>query len=274
LEAGDTLVYIKLPSDELLLDATGIPVTSKPHRVHSSKLLATGSAKFRELLSNEIKQRRMRARNGFASKATLPPGIKYVLDLTPPDEGDEAVLLISELSCSAGICHWYTSEQRCGTHHDRVGGKDEVTKPVLDEETGGDIVDTVVPLPHDDELQENLVAPTPRCQTLEQKEEATLQRVLQQSKYEALAAPKAHKQFDPDAKDRKLQVQKVEEYCPIRHRAGIERLLRVIEGRDPGLDSAPKVWTLFAVAKYFECSEVVVSLNISYLSSILLTSAA
>ena len=45
------------------------------------------------------------------------------------------------------------------------------------------------------------------------------------------------------------------EYCPIRHRAGIERLLQVIEGREPRLDSATKVWTLAVLGRYFDCTE-------------------
>jgi hypothetical protein len=52
------------------------------------------------------------------------------------------------------------------------------------------------------------------------------------------------------------------EYCPIRHRTGIERLLQVIEGKDPRLDSAPKVWTLVTLAKYFGCAKVVVSFSL------------
>lgn len=56
----------------------------------------------------------------------------------------------------------------------------------------------------------------------------------------------------------KVDQTSVPEYCPIRHRAGIGRLLRVLEGKDPRLDSAPKVWTLFVLAKYFDCTAAVV----------------
>ena len=37
----------------------------------------------------------------------------------------------------------------------------------------------------------------------------------------------------------------------MRHRSAIERVLSALQGLDPKLDSAPKVWTTFAVAKYF-----------------------
>ncbi len=42
------------------------------------------------------------------------------------------------------------------------------------------------------------------------------------------------------------------EYSPIRHRSAIERVLSALQGADPLLDSATKVWTTFAVAKNFE----------------------
>ena len=42
------------------------------------------------------------------------------------------------------------------------------------------------------------------------------------------------------------------DYSPIRHRACIERILHALEGLDPRLDSAPKLWTFFALAKVFD----------------------
>ena len=42
------------------------------------------------------------------------------------------------------------------------------------------------------------------------------------------------------------------EYSPVRHRSSIERVLAALQGNDPKLDSAVKVWTAFAVAKNFE----------------------
>ena len=42
------------------------------------------------------------------------------------------------------------------------------------------------------------------------------------------------------------------EYSPVRHRAAIERVLAAAQGADPKLDSAPKVWTTFAVAKHLD----------------------
>jgi hypothetical protein len=70
---------------------------------------------------------------------------------------------------------------------------------------------------------------------------------------------------DLDTRDRlwdmsALELEDVLEYCPVRYRIGIEHLLQIIEGKEPTwLDSAPKVWTLYVVAKYFECTSYVVS---------------
>mgnify|MGYP001333253467 CR=1 FL=1 len=55
------------------------------------------------------------------------------------------------------------------------------------------------------------------------------------------------------------------DYCPIRHRTGIERLLQIIEGKDPRLDSAPKVWTLAVLAKHFECHNAVVDYIVTWM---------
>ena len=42
------------------------------------------------------------------------------------------------------------------------------------------------------------------------------------------------------------------EYSPVRHRSAIERVLSALQGTDPLLNSATKVWTTFAVAKNFD----------------------
>lgn len=59
-----------------------------------------------------------------------------------------------------------------------------------------------------------------------------------------------------------VSVKEALEYSPIRHRTGIERLLQAIEGKNPRLDSAPKVWTLVVLADHFGCAKVVVSASL------------
>jgi hypothetical protein len=266
LNEGDTMVFITYPGNSKLYDPTGFPLTSKTHLVHSEKLLATGSKMFEDLLS-DWRQHRMRKRKGYQNG--LPEGIKYILDLTPPDEGDEAVDLTSELSCSLGIRHWYSMENRCCVPHNLVGGKDEVTKPIFSPGDGPALIDFhnsgVDKTPTHDcggenppgETSSNPVDISSRLR--EDVADIALKQTMEISKREFFATYHADGQADPEAKERYLKVEEVLEYCQIRHRAGIERLLQAIEGKDPRLDSAPKVWTFFVLSKYFDCTKVAVS---------------
>ncbi|KAI1394076.1 uncharacterized protein F4822DRAFT_386990 [Hypoxylon trugodes] len=49
----------------------------------------------------------------------------------------------------------------------------------------------------------------------------------------------------------------IDDYCPIRHRANIIRLILAIEGQDLVLNSAPRVYTLTGVANILDCSRVI-----------------
>ena len=275
LEDGDTLVFIKYPGDINVYDPTGSHLKPQSHRVHSQKLLATGSSKFTKLLSDDWKQHLMRKRNGFLNKDALPSDVTYVLDLTPPDEGDEAVDLTSDLSCSVGVRNWYSSVQRCGVHKNMVGGNDDICRPksfsaAIKQSTAKPVDNTVPPAVIDDNfVDEDKSAPSPSPQhdpieSFEDRElfnlnESNLQKALERSRKEQHQRPVTESQYDPDSKDKTIASEVVEEYCPIRHRAGIQGLLQLIEGKEPKLDSAPKVWTLVGISKYFECTDIVVS---------------
>ncbi|KAG7124611.1 hypothetical protein HYQ44_001796 [Verticillium longisporum] len=50
----------------------------------------------------------------------------------------------------------------------------------------------------------------------------------------------------------------IPDYCPIRHRICILRLLYLIEGKHVLLDSAPRVWTMIAISKIFGCPGLMV----------------
>jgi hypothetical protein len=257
LVEGDTLVYITYPGDSRCFDSTGFEISAAPHRVHSSRLLATGSKVFAKLLSPTNQYRTVRRKKLVGN---LPPGIRYVLDLTPPDEGDEAVELTSELSCSLGIRLWYTAAQRCGISHNLVGGEDEIidARKIVSygSQSAGGLVNHI-------ELdtgasQSSQAVDTNSTNTLwENLETARQNREIAEAvriSLEELSETKVKKSGINDPLN-------VPEYCPIRHRAGIGRLLRVLEGKDPRLDSAPKVWTLFVLAKYFDCTAAVVSVE-------------
>lgn len=84
-------------------------IGGKGHIVHYDKLIATGSTKFTSrnggLFDVEV-QRKLRVRKGYAKQP--PRSCEYILDLTPPTDGDDAVELVEKLSCSDGyvfFCH-------------------------------------------------------------------------------------------------------------------------------------------------------------------------
>lgn len=261
LTEGDTLVYILYPGKAY--DSSGICVSDCVHRVHSQKLLATGSEKFEELFSPTKQFRTLRKKHiNLANK--LPSGIKYVLDLTPPDEGDEAVDLTANLSCSYGICQWYSAFERLKVSESLVSGKDEfiessrhlrngsfgdnaheertiqdveMERPATSIDKGGSI---------DQGFSPRLYIPPPRTG-------AEADRDLEQ----ALLASRSVIPILP-RKRQKWKYQDIPEYDPVRHRVGIVRLLQVLDGKDPRIDSAVKLWTLFRLAQYFDCTSKVV----------------
>lgn len=106
LTSGDTLVYVNYPEMGTLFSSNDLEVLNQPHRVHSGRLLATGSEKLKKLFEPTYQFRILRR---LKLVKRLPEGIKYVLDLTPPEEGDEAVELTANLSCSYGVRMWYTA---------------------------------------------------------------------------------------------------------------------------------------------------------------------
>ena len=84
-------------------------IDDKVHLVHYDRLRATGSAKFTPhkggLFDPNIQQK-LRVRKGYNQQ--LPLGCAYIIDLTPPTEGDDAIEFLRLLSCSDGyvfFCH-------------------------------------------------------------------------------------------------------------------------------------------------------------------------
>lgn len=307
LTEGDTLIVIKFPNNANVYDSTGFLVSTE-HRVHSEKLLATGSKFFRKNLLDEWLQHRHLGWTKLRGQP-LPRGIKYVLSLTPPDEGDDALKLTAQLSCSRGILTWYTAEHRLGVSGAMVGGKDETfdcpeslarrlsnssasfTRPTSRQAAA---------VNHALDINQILNADRNRwVHVAEQGRDAAPSyganeaiRVAGSSSpvgtqvgtVDVNGNPARRVAFETGENQTKhyawpndsttpvqaessksvdiLEKEKVEQamdYCPIRHRTGIERLLQVIEGKDPRLDSAPKVWTLAVLAKHFDCADAVVS---------------
>lgn len=194
---GDTWIFIdaapKQPEQDQVDYEHYVKRCSAPIRLKKTTLMKLDSPIINSAFGPTSQYRLLRRRKLVDR---LPQGIKHVIDLTPPNEGEDAVWLISSLSCSEGVRWWHQSQEVFGVSPQLVGGTEEYTSFQ----------------PNTDTAQ--LVSST--------KSQTTTN----------------HSPIAP-------------EYSPLRHRAAIERLLAAAAGADPKLDSAPKLWTTFAVARNF-----------------------
>ncbi|KAF4634862.1 hypothetical protein G7Y89_g3241 [Cudoniella acicularis] len=271
LNEGDTLVILH-PNSYKPIDPAGFEL-NKTLRVHSSKLLRTGSNRFQRLLSAKV-QRRTRKIHGYAEG--LPPGIEFVIDLNPTNLSEtDAIELVSELWCSRGIRYWFTTEDRCQIPHSLVGGRDSTTAGAHEHAVALKLAEEAEKAALDAEVAEALG-------TVKQEETDDNLDVLSTRGNRSSSIGSPNWKFDvEDAKKWSARfggnptspsanfpshfhnqpiksVDEVPDYCPWRHRNSIEALLQIIEGKEPKLDSAPQVWTLAVLAKYFDCPHIVV----------------
>lgn len=237
LSQGDTLVFIDFPplvqGKRVMFDCDGVPFVSQQVRVHSEKLLATDSSKFRDML-NPTYQFRILRRRKLVNR--LPEGVKYLLDLTPPSEGDELVFQMTELSLTPGIANWWKSYRLHDVPYWLVKGHDDVCNCESNSQAGkgssysgqleaGSTIDGLtgsVTLPPTVELLKQLKA--------------------RRSRLDVNGPP----HFD------------IPDYCPVRHCNSILRLLMHIEGHQCTFDSAPRVWTTLGVAKILDCPRILI----------------
>ena len=213
---GDTLIYIDPPQKQPEQDEHDYQHYIKRYtnpmlmKKHTLTRYSPGLAK----LFGPSQQYRFLRRRKLANK--LPANVKYVIDLTPPSEGEDAVFLTTELCCSEGVRFWFQSNQIWNVSKTLVEGAEEhspnLPKPVSR------------PLLHnlDSAQRQRISKPTDGKESGARNTEATYSTTMPL------------------------------EYSPVRHRYAIERVLSALQGKDPILDSATKVWTTFAVAKNFE----------------------
>lgn len=213
---GDTLIYIDPPQRqpeqdehdyEHYIKRYTFPIRMKKHNLTR---YSPGLAK----LFGPTQQYRFLRRRKLANK--LPANIKYVIDLTPPSEGEDAVFLTTELCCSEGVRLWFQSNQIWNVSKKLVEGAEE----------------------------DSSVSPKPvSTPLLHNSNPAQRQRISKPTDWKELGARYTEVTYSTTMPL---------EYSPVRHRYAIERVLSALQGKDPILDSATKVWTTFAVAKNFE----------------------
>lgn len=232
---GDTYVYIDPPSRQPEQDDNSyfryVERYKTPLLLRKQTLLSSGSPVFKEMFGPTSQYRIIR-RRGLVGK--LPDNVKYVIDLTPPAEGDDAVYLMTELCCVDGVLQWFLATQRWGVSKSLIGGQDEYVPS-----SGHQRIDKAM-----DNLDGRTSA-SPSSYGCATEHNSSDTKGIGQLGQESKAGFTI---------SNGVLVPLPLEYSPIRHRSAIERVLCALQGLDPHLDSAPKVWTTFAVAKTFEIS--------------------
>ena len=222
---GDTWIFIdaapQQPEQDELDYEHYVKRCSAPFRLKKETLMKLHSPIIDNTFGPTAQFRLLRRRK-LVDK--LPEGIKYIVDLTPPSEGEDAVWLISSLSCSEGVRHWHFSQKIWAVPPHLVGGEEEYTSR---RSTQSERRRTNFASPRSDPIQ----IPTKESKV-------------------ANPSNSGSQTPSPPAKRGIQRPSRCPEYSPIRHRAAIERLLATVAGADPKLDSAPKLWTTFAVAKH------------------------
>lgn len=229
---GDTLVFIDMANNIRATgkktDCNGIAYHPVQLRVHADRLLATGSSKFAEMLAPTYQFRVMRRRK---LTNNLPEGVKYVLDLSPPSEGDELVFQMTELSLTPGIIKWWSAELLHEVDAHLVSGHDDICACAQDADNR----------PPDDMLDDGFPSPSEAVER-----DAAGWKIKKQIPKLPLN-PDFILQMKARGENEHFRTppfRKIPDYCPTRHRNAIVRLLMFIEGKGLILNSASRVWTL------------------------------
>jgi hypothetical protein len=239
---GDTLVYIDPAPED---GPQCLPKPTVVHRIHSERLLATGSDYFKRRLEPR-QQTRIRKQRGFAN--ILPDGVKYFLDLTPPTLEEDAIISMTELSCPIEIRTWANSKHEWDLPHQCVGGIDET---VMVEEVISPILDAWLAKEDHEDLNQN-------CHFEDEEDEEEGEGEGEEEEGEE----EEEKEGDVDD-EMVLKLPRTRqrpglpvEYSAARHRDGIEQVLHVLEGLSVTLNTPCKLWTFFAIAKIFKVATV------------------
>lgn len=220
---GDTLVYIGPPPKAIELISWHF---SQLHQLSSSSIKTLQSKKLDDLIGpKSIRSERRLRKDGVISNYNTE-FIKYFVDLRPPNEEEEAVILLTELTCTRGILTWHRALAYFGLPTMLVCGKDRFGTATVSRKTVA-LSEGISASGLSSESRNNLRVPEILSKVANGQADAQIEMV-------------------DDAME--------PEYSPLRHRSALERLLQAIVHNDPRLDSAPKMWTFFALAKYFQCA--------------------
>ncbi|KAK8080720.1 hypothetical protein PG997_008538 [Apiospora hydei] len=158
----------------------------------------------------------------------LPEGVKYILNLTPPDMGDDLAALVTILSVPESVRSWWQSGLRLNVKRSLVSGHDDACS--------------------DHEHVPDDCEPLPGVSMMPTEGQPQPQSLLPALDLDDIVGPVVSRQI-PD-------------YCPIRHRANVIFIMEAILCGNTysvlkALDSATRVYTVVKLAKVLDCVDVV-----------------
>jgi len=229
---SDTLVFIS-------------PNTSPnpPHRVSSKALLASGSTVFRELLGPTSQHRALRKRKLVH---TLPQGIKYVIDLSPPEEGPEALDAVLKLYCPKVVLEWQSGVTNGAYLEDDDHRYQRGLWQAEEERRTADL--------HEHGMWETMEE---NCDSIPDVHPSEVKVVRRELKTEDNGVEVM--------KDEWIEPAPPAAHSTRRHSAAIERILHIIHGLDPQLCTTPMWYTVCKVAVLLNCESAVVDHATSWL---------
>lgn len=239
------LAFIIFPKDYIGTTCDGSRWGDFKLRMSYGSLIALNSAKINNMFKPRAQERFRRRLATDLGVKDLPEGVKYVLDFTPPVEGAELADLTAKLWLPKMVKLWFLAG-----HY----SPDPVLKCFQDTDfrsrlMADSAVGAIMVMGHDDicRRQNCLTDASPwevasSCPGIVPDDEST---------------PMCH--IPP--------WRRIEDYCPIRHRVCIMRVLQAINGKDLMLNSAVRMWTVAQVAISLEVPQVVVDPVTQWLSA-------
>lgn len=126
---ADTWVFIDPPQKQPEQDPQDYENYIKRYEapIAMRKDTLTKHTRFFDRMFLPTAQHKITRRRNLVKQLRNFPNIKYVIDLTPPTEGEEAVYLTTELCCSEGVRLWYQAREIWMVAKILVGGEEEYT---------------------------------------------------------------------------------------------------------------------------------------------------
>ncbi|KAK4172846.1 hypothetical protein QBC36DRAFT_337001 [Triangularia setosa] len=242
---ASVLAFIIFPKDYVGTTCDGSRWGDVQIRMSHDSLMSLNSTKINNMFEPRAQERFRRRLATDLGVQELPDGVKYILDFTPPTEGAELADLTAKLWLPKMVKLWflaghYSPDPILNNCYNAFAAN----RPMADSAVGA-----IMAMGHDD------ICRSRNCLT-----DASLWEVDSN-------CPGIVPDDDVLVAGHIPSWRKIEDYCPIRHRVSILRVLQAINGKDLMLNSAGRMWTVAQVAISLEVPQVVVDPVTQWLSA-------